>query len=379
MSESSFDVIVVGLGAMGSAASYQLAQRGQRVLGIDAFPPGHTFGSSHGETRIIRMAYFEHPSYVPLLRRAYSLWRRTENAAGTDLLRITGGVFIGPSDGDLVSGSIRSAKMHGLSHTVLDAEQIRRLYPVFSPREDEVAVYEDAAGVLFPEACIAAHLRLAERHGARLRHSEPVQSLEATPDGVSVRTAERSYTAGRLVVTLGAWLGKLLADIPVKAERIPLYWFQPRASAEQFELGRFPICIWDLGDDLAFYLTPHVAWPGVKVGKHHSGDIVDPATVSRAVSATDEAPLRAFLEQRIPSLAGPVADARVCLYENSPDLHFLLDLHPALPNVVLAAGFSGHGFKFASVIGELLADLATTGSMTRDADFLRLRRLASVP
>jgi sarcosine oxidase len=324
------------------------------------------------------MAYFEHPNYVPLLRRAYALWRRTENAAGTDLLKVTGGVFIGSPQGDLVSGSVRSAREHGLSHTVLDAAQIRRLYPVFAPRDDEVAVYEDAAGVLFPEACIAAHLRLAEQHGATLRHAEPVESLEATPADVTVRTAKGSYTAGRLVLTLGAWLGKLLADIPVKAERIPLYWFQPRANAEQFELGRFPICIWDLGDDVAFYLTPHVAWPGVKVGKHHSGDVVDPATVSRTVSAADEAPLRAFLEQRIPSLAGPVAGARVCLYENSPDLHFLVDVHPTLPNVVLAAGFSGHGFKFASVIGELLADLATTSSMTPDADFLRLRRLASV-
>jgi sarcosine oxidase len=374
----SVDVIVVGLGAMGSAASYHLARRGLRVVGVDAFAAGHTFGSSHGETRIIRMAYFEHPNYVPLLRRAYALWRQLANASGADLLRITGGIFIGPTAGDLVAGSLRSARAHGLSHTLLDAAEIRRLYPVFAPRDDDAALYEDAAGVLFPERCIAAHLELAAQHGATLLHAQPVTAVEALPDEVRVRTATASYSAGRVVVTAGAWVSKLLPDIPVAAERIPLYWFSPRTQPEQFEVGRFPICIWGAGDLGDFYLVPHVAIPGVKVGKHHSGEVVDPATVSRTVSEADEAPLRAFLERCIPSLAGPVADSRVCLYENSPDLHFLVDFHPSLPNVIVAAGFSGHGFKFASVMGELLADLATTGHTTPDADFLRLTRLASV-
>jgi sarcosine oxidase len=376
---SEYDVIVVGLGAMGSATSYHLARRGQRVLGIDAFEPGHTFGSSHGETRIIRMAYFEHPNYVPLLRHAYALWRRLENDAGADLLRITGGIFIGAADGDLVAGSLASARQHGLSHTLLDGAQIHRMYPPFEPHDDEAGLYEDAAGVLFPERCIAAHLQMAENHGATLRHTEPVSGFEAHEDGVSVHTQQGTYTAGRLVITLGAWVGKLIGDIPVSAERIPLYWFEPRENPEQFELGRFPICIWqtpDLGD---YYLVPHVDVPGVKIGKHHSGQIVDPATVERTTSLADEQPLRGFLDQRIPSLAGPVASTKVCLYENSPDLHFLIDKHPSLPNVVIAAGFSGHGFKFASVVGDILADLAATSQMAPEAEFLRLSRLASVP
>jgi sarcosine oxidase len=369
---------VVGLGAMGSATAYQLARRGQRVLGIDAFAPGHTFGSSHGETRIIRMAYFEHPNYVPLLRRAYALWKQAEIESGAHLLQVTGGIFIGAPDSDIVAGSIRSARAHGLSHTVLDAAQIHRLYPIFEPRPDESALYEDAAGVLFPEKCIATYLQLAERRGATLRHAEPVQSFDARADGVVVHTEQGSYSADRMVLTAGAWLGKLLADIPVQAERIPLLWFEPIAQAEQFDLGRFPICIWSTRDLGHFYLTPHVEIPGVKIGNHDNTRPCDPATVDRQVSADDERPLRAFLERYIPALAGPVSSSRVCMYENSPDLHFMVDRHPTLPNVIVGAGFSGHGFKFASVMGEVLADLATTGSTTPDADFLRLNRLASV-
>jgi sarcosine oxidase len=371
---SEFDVIVVGLGAMGSSTAYQLAQRGKRVLGIDAFPPGHTFGSSHGETRIIRMAYHEHPSYVPLLRRAYALWKRLESDTGESLLRITGGLFVGPPNGDIVTGSVTSARAHGLAHSVLDASQMRKLYPVFTPRDDDVAIFEDVAGVLFPEKCIAAHLSLAERHGALLRHGEPVETIGIHGSDVAVRTAQGMYSAGHVVVTLGAWVKKLLPDVAVVAERIPLLWFQPVALAEQFDLGRFPICIWQSPELGNYYLTPRVAIPGVKIGKHHSGNVVDPATVNRTVTGEDEQPLRAFLERHIPSLAGSVTSSAVCMYENSPDQHFLIDNRGSM---TVGAGFSGHGFKFASVIGELLADLATTGQTTPDADFLRPARLAS--
>jgi len=370
---SDFDVIVVGLGAMGSATSYQLARRGARVLGLDAFAPGHLFGSSHGETRIIRMAYFEHPDYVPLLRRAYALWKQAEVDSGTDLLRITGGLFAGPADGDIVAGSLRSARAHGLSHSLLDAQQIRKLFPVFEPGDDDAALYEDAAGVLFPERCIAAHLALAEQLGATLRHNTPVQSIGEAHGEVYVRVQNETHAAASVVVTLGAWVGKLLPDVPVTPERIPLMWFEPTANHEQFELGRFPICIWqspDLGD---YYLTPHVEIPGVKIGKHHSNDSCDPATVDRTTTPADERPLRAFLERHIPSLAGPITTTRVCMYENSPDLHFLVERRGGL---VIGAGFSGHGFKFASVIGEILADLAMSGQATPDADFLGPGRLA---
>ncbi|MBV9544245.1 MAG: N-methyl-L-tryptophan oxidase [Chloroflexi bacterium] len=376
-----FDVVVVGLGAMGSAAAYQLARRGQRVLGLEAFAEGHTFGSSHGETRIIRMAYFEHPNYVPLLRRAYELWEETQQAARARLLHLTGGLFIGPPDEDLVRGSLESARQHNLPYELLDANEIRRRFPILQARGNEMALYEERAGVLFPEKCIDAHLRLAREIGAVMHHSEPATAWSSDADGVSVQTGQARYTAGKLVLTAGAWLSKLVHELAgvLQPERIPLFWFSPRANAEQFDLGRMPIWIWHdaaLGD---FFTTPHVEWPGVKIGKHHTLLNCDADSVDRAVSPRDEAPVRAFLERCVPDLAGSIADSRVCMYTNTPDQHFVIDVHPRYSNVVDAGGFSGHGFKFASVVGEILADLAMTGRATPHADFLRSPRLLSGP
>jgi sarcosine oxidase len=198
---SEYDVIVVGLGAMGSAAAYHLARRGQRVLGLDAFPAGHTLGSSHGETRIIRMAYFEHPDYVPLLKRAYELWSKLETEAKTPLLHLTGGLFVGPTDGDLVPGSKHSAEVHGLPHELLDAAEIRRRFPAFTPREHEVGLFEPQAGVLLAEACVEAHLSLAAQLGAELRHAEPVTKWVVQADDAQVETPRGRYSAARLVVT----------------------------------------------------------------------------------------------------------------------------------------------------------------------------------
>lgn len=378
MPEQAYDVIVAGLGAMGSAAAYHLARRGQRVLGLDAHPAGHTLGSSHGETRIIRMAYFEHPDYVPLLRRAYTLWERLEAEARRPLLRLTGGLFIGPPEGDMVAGSLRSARDHGLPHELLDAAEIRRRFPVLEPRPHEAAVFEERAGVLFPERCIEACLDLATEAGATLRHAEPVVDWTAHNAEVRVETGAGRYRAARLVLTAGAWLGRLLDDLrlPLQPERIPLFWFEPAAQAAQFALGSMPIWIWDDQAHGAFFVTPHVDWPGVKIGKHHSRQACDPDRVDRAVSAADEQPVRAFLERCVPSLAGSVLASRVCLYTNTPDEHFLIDRHPEFSNVVYAGGFSGHGFKFASVVGEILADLATTGTATPEADFLKAARLS---
>jgi sarcosine oxidase len=366
-----YDVIIVGLGGMGSAAAYQLARRGKRVLGLDAFGRGHTQGSSHGETRIIRMAYFEHPDYVPLLRRAYELWEETEREAGVELLRLTGGLYVGTLGSELVKGSLLSARTYDLDHALLDADAIRRRFPALEPAPDEVGVYEDRAGILFPERCIEAHLQLAKRAGAELRFDERVSGWTVSPDGLRVQTSNGSFEARKLVVAAGAWTSKLLPDVPVVAERIPLFWFEPRSDP-----GRLPVLIWEsaqLGD---YYLVPHTDWPGVKVGKHHSKATCDPDLVDRSISAADEQPLRAFLDRHGPVLAGPVASSRVCLYENSPDTHFLIDV--TADGVVFAGGFSGHGFKFASVVGEILADLAIDGRTTPAADFLKLKRLASV-
>ena len=249
---------------------------------------------------------------------------------------------------------------------------------MFRPRDHEVGLFEERAGVLLPERCIAAHLDLAHAAGAELRHAEPVIRWSAHDNEVEVETENGRFATARLILTAGAWTGKLLGELglPLRPERIPIFWFEAARNPHQFDLGQMPIWIWHDDDAGAFFAAPHVEWPGVKIGKHHSGQNVDPDAVDRDVSAADEQPLRSFLERRVPDLAGSVALARVCMYTNTPDEHFLIDKHPGYPNVIYACGFSGHGFKFASVVGEILADLATSGQATPDADFLRAARLS---
>jgi sarcosine oxidase len=376
-----YDAIVVGLGALGSAAAYHLARRGQRVLGLDAFARGHTRGSSHGESRIIRLAYFEHPDYVALLRRAYTLWERLQDESGVALLRLTGGLYLGPPDGAIVAGSLRSARLHGLAHEVLDAPQVRQRWPVLRPADDAVGLYEPQAGVLFPERCIEAHLDLAAGHGAELRHETPVRRWAATSGGVVVETAAGRHAAPRLVLTAGAWLGKLLSDLhlPLEPERTTVFWLQPRQEPERFDAERFPIYIWDTGAAGIFYGVPHLSWPGVKVGRHHSGRRCDPDTVDRVVTADDERPVREFVARAIPALDGPMLKGLVCLYTNTPDGHFIVDRHPDLQSVVFAGGCSGHAFKFASALGEALAEYAVTGRLPAPVSFLQAARFTSPP
>ncbi|HEU5088969.1 MAG TPA: N-methyl-L-tryptophan oxidase, partial [Roseiflexaceae bacterium] len=247
---STFDVIVLGLGGMGSATAYQLAKRGQRVLGLERFGPAHANGSSHGKSRIIRQAYFEDPAYVPLLLRAYELWEETEREAGEELLTITGGLMIGSPTSRTISGSLRSAQQHGLYHEMLDAADIRRRYPPLRPEPGVVALYERKAGFLRPEASVAAHLRLAERYGAELHFDEPALSWEARPDGVRVSTARGVYEASRLVVSVGPWAPEILADLglPLVIERNVLVWFEPIGGREPFLPDRFPIYIWEVDE-----------------------------------------------------------------------------------------------------------------------------------
>jgi sarcosine oxidase len=373
-----YDAIVVGLGAMGGAAAYHLSRRGQRVLGLDAFAPGHTNGSSHGESRIIRLAYYEHPNYVPLLYRAYELWAELAADAGEEVMRLTGGLFVGLPESELVAGSLASIARQDRPHELLDATELRRRYPAFRPDPAEVALFDPRAGILFADRCLAAHRRLALAHGADLRHNCPVKGWTATADGVEVWTADGRFRADRLIVTAGPWIARLLPEFAphVGIERIPVFYWEPRESPDLFELDRFPIFMWDRGEEGVFYGFPHLALPGVKAGRHHTSDWCDPESVDRLVNARDEALSRDFFARHVPALAGPLVDRYVCLYTTTPDQHFLIDRHPIHPNVVFAGGFSGHGFKFAAVVGELLADLALTGRTTPAADFLRTDRLA---
>lgn len=368
---------------MGSAAAAHLARRGRTVLGLEAFSRGHTLGSSHGETRIIRMAYFEHPNYVPLLKRAWHLWRELETLTHQHLLLRCGGLFIGAPDGDLIVGSRHSAETHGLPHELLDATAIRARFPQFQVREDEAALFENQAGMLRAEASLEAQTELALASDATLRWDEPVREWHVASDGqVSVRTDAATYTAERLVITAGAWSSSLLADVdlPLQPERIPLFWVEPQPGTEhRFGPQASPVWIWQdprLGE---FFGIPHLEWPGVKIGKHHTGVNVDPDTVDREIGPDDDADVRRFLSTCVPDLTGPTLSAKVCLYTNTPDKHFVIDRHPRYDNVVFAAGFSGHGFKFAPVIGEILADLAIDGRTRAEAEFLRLKPGRFVP
>lgn len=361
-----YDAIVIGTGGMGSAACLELARRGRRVLGLDRFHPPHSHGGTHGRSRIIRQAYMEAPAYVPLLLSAYRLWRRLEEETGVDLLRITGGLMIGPPDSDAVAGSLRSAREHGIAHEMLDPAEIRRRFPPLTPGADTVALWEREAGVLDPELGVGTMLDAAEDLGAVLRPGVRVTGWECAGEGVRVRTENgEQLRAARLVLTAGPWASELLPGVSthLTPSREVMHWFQPEGGVARYAPDRFPIYIWDPGAGAVIYGFPALDGPqgGVKVAIHHGGDPVDPDHVSREVTPDDVEAIRACLAHRIPDLAGRHLHGAVCLYTNSPDHHFLLGPHPQAPQVVLAAGLSGHGYKFAPVVGALLADLALHG------------------
>jgi sarcosine oxidase len=371
------EVIVAGLGAMGSAAAWQLARRGHRVLGFDRFSPPHTLGSTHGRSRIIREAYFEHPCYVPLLRRAYEGWAELERESGRPLLRRTGGLMAGPEDGMLFSGARRSAIEHGLPHEVVTAAEIRRRFPGFTPPDDMVGLLEPRAGMLWPEGCVEAALSLARRHGAELRTDEPITTWQADGEGVVVRSASGTYRARRLILSAGAWMPALLGALgrPLQVERQLFHWFAPARRPELFGPDRCPVAVWEYAPDRIFATQPDVG-DGLKAGIHHEGEATDPEHVRREPTAEDEAVMRRLVERYMPDAAGTLREARVCLYTNTPDHHFVIDVHPDHPQVIVASPCSGHGFKFASVIGEILADLATDGGSRFDLAPFSLSRLA---
>ncbi len=374
-----YDAIVVGLGGMGSATAYQLAGRGRRVLGLERFSPAHDRGSSHGRSRIIRQAYFEGPDYVPLLLRAYELWERLEEETGEELVTLTGGLMIGRPEGELVSGSMESARAHDLPYELLDAGEIRGRFPAFSPDPETVALYEKKAGFVRPEETVKAHLDRAISLGADLHFEEPVLSWEASGEGVRVETREGSYEAERLVISPGAWAPQLLAELglPLEVERQVMYWFEPTGAREPFLPDRFPIYIWEPDDGNMFYGFPaQDDDSGVKAAFFRLGGVpTTPETLDREVHQGEIDRLRGYLAEHIPTLAGRCCEARACMYTNTPDEHFVISAHPEFERVTIACGFSGHGYKFCSVVGEILADLATEGSTRHPIDLFSPARL----
>lgn len=360
---------------MGSAAAYDAARRGARVIGFDRYAPPHALGSSHGETRIIREAYFEDPAYVPLIQRAYSRWLELEVAADCTLLRPTGGLMIGAADSLLVRGALASAREHRLEHAILSADDVRRQFPVFHLPADHVAVWEPRAGVLAPEHCIAAQLSMATRLGATLRMHEPVASWEADGDGVRITTPRGVYRAARLILSAGAWIAPLAAELAplLQVTRQVLHWFRPAGALERFDPDRMPVYIWEHAHERWIYGFP--AWGGrIKVARHYGGEDASPDALRREVSDGEIADVRAPFAALLPGADGTWIESTACMYTNTPDGHFIIDVHPAHPQVVIVSACSGHGFKFASVVGEIAADLALDGYTTADIALFRLAR-----
>jgi sarcosine oxidase len=374
-----FDVVVCGLGAMGSATLHHLARRGKRVLGLERHTPGHDRGSSHGSTRIIRLGYFEHPSYVPLLQRAYALWRELEAASGRRLLHVTGIAEIGPAAGALVQGTLASSQVHKLRHEVLPAPELMRRFPAFRVPQDYVAVLQPDGGFLEAEPSIAAHLALASAAGADIRSSETVRAIEPCVGSVRVITDRGPIEAGAAIVAVGAWTKSLLPEFGkvLRVTREVMGWFA-MADADLSSAGQLPVFIIESRHGMHYGIPAPRGASGateIKVAKHHHrNETVDPDAYDRTVSADDEALIRAAIADHIPMANGELIAAKTCLYTMTPDGHFLIDHLPGAPNVIVASPCSGHGFKFAPVIGEALADLATTGATSHDVSRFSLRR-----
>jgi sarcosine oxidase len=359
-----FDAIVVGLGAHGSAAAAALARRGQRVLGLERFGRGDGRGSSGGWTRMIRIAHFEHPWLVPMATAAWDGWRALETETGRAILTQTGGLYAGPATSSIVTGALEGTSAHGLEHEVVDAREIHARWPILEPAEEVVGVLETKAGALRADRANAGHLAVAERGGAELRYGARVVDWRpAAGGGFEVETADGAVAgADHLVLTTGPWIAEFVADLclPLVIEREVPMWFRPTVDPSTVGADRLPI--WVLREsDTMYYGIPNDPELGLKISIHHWGTFVEPDAVDRSVPESDIERVRQFIRRRMPAADGPLVHAEVCLYTNAPDEAFILDRHPAAPGIAFASACSGHGFKFAPVIGDILADLVTTG------------------
>ncbi len=370
-----YDTIVVGVGGMGSATASHLAERGVDVLGIERFDIPHTEGSSHGVTRIIRVPQFEDPAYVPLVRRSLDLWKQLEDGHADQLFYETGTLDFGPPDGEVFAGSKESCDVHGIDHTVLTGRDLTDRLGGYDVPHEYRAVYQPDGGFLHSEQCIVAHTRAAHAAGARIQARERVVDWAASESGVRVSTDRDDYAADQLVTTAGAWTGTLFPGLAehLEPERQVLGWFQP-TDPGQFTRENFPVFVADVPEG-NYYGFPVFEVPGFKIGKHHhQGETGSPVQVGREPTQEDEQLLREFARQYVPAGTGPTMRLSSCMYTNTPDRDFILDSHPDHANVVVGAGFSGHGFKFASVVGEILADLTLEGGSDHPVDLFGLSR-----
>ena len=374
------DVAVVGIGGMGSAAAYQLARRGLSVVAIERHEPGHDRGSSHGLSRIIRLAYFEHPSYVPLLQRSFALWRELEAESGEQVLHVTGAMDIGLPGSHVYEGSLESCRVHGLRHEVLSADDVNHRFPGYHLPPGYMAVFQPDGGFLEPETCIRAFTRLAVEHGAHVNVRQQVRAWSREAGVVTVHLDQGDVRARQLIVCAGAWTPALVPSLAplLSPERQVVAWFAVSDDAA-FAPATFPVFVMTLPDG-HYYGFPQHGVPGFKIGKyHHRAEHIDPDTMNRVVLTEDEAVLRACVSEVFPAANGPVVRSSTCIFTNTPDEHFIIDRLPDTPEVLVVSACSGHGFKFCSIVGEIVADLVTEGETRHDLSLFGLNRFAGKP
>ncbi|MBM3177091.1 MAG: N-methyl-L-tryptophan oxidase [Bacteroidetes bacterium] len=380
--DASFDVVVLGVGSMGSAACYHLAKRGMSVLGLEQSSIVHEFGSHYGQSRIIRKAYFEHPDYVPLLKRSYELWNVLEQETGTRLYTETGLLYAGRKDSMLMKGVRESAGIHDIPIEFFDFDRLKKVYPPFSLHPGHDIIFESGAGFLEPERCIEAHVEQAKISGAQIRSHEKVLGWAKSGSGYEVTTNKGIYAAEKLVLTAGAWIGGLLPQVSqqLKVTRQTVFWMATK-HPDLFSPERFPCWLAETENSGDVYygfpnLQAGVYGPlhGLKIAQHNPGQVTDADSVDRMVSAEEKDAMRAVMEEIFPGEYAGLLHTKVCLYTYSPDEHFIIDVSKDDPNLIFAAGFSGHGFKFCSVVGEVLADLAQDGKSSLPVQFLSANR-----
>lgn len=370
-----YDAIVAGVGGMGSAALYNLAGRGWKVLGLDKYDVPNNMGSSHGNSRMIRLSYHEDPSYVTLMHKSYELWDKLQTDTNQELLITTGSIRAGHEHSSMFIGSKNACDIHNIPYEILEGREVNKRFPGYSFPNDILSVYQSDGGFLAADKCISSYLTLSDELGADIHGREPITDWHPKGEIIEVVTPKSVYTASRLVLTTGPWVSKLLPDLTalLEPERQVVGWFQTQ-DPKRFDPDHFPV--FGLEVDIGrFYGFPSFETPGIKLGKYnHLREIVDPDLVSREITNNDQKALEECLEKYFPMAHGAVMKMETCMFTNTPDGHFIIDTHPEIPQVSIAAGFSGHGFKFCGLVGEILADLAQEGYTEHNIDLFKLER-----
>ena len=373
--ENKTDVIIIGLGAMGSASSLFLAKKGINTIGFDTYKPPHTLGSSHGHSRVIREAYHEGASYVPIVQRAYKLWSDLNKKSKKQLLLEYGGLILG-NNGDHIKKANTSAEKYNIPITKFSKKQIIEKFPVLNPPEDFLGLYENRSGAVFPDRSIEFILSEAQKLGSVHNYDEKVINWKKIDNYYQVTTDKGQYFSEKIIFSSGGWIKNLIPklNLPIKVERQVLFWFKPKNNEEKFNYKYLPNTGWDLDNGLEFYTQPNIENYGFKVAMHHNGEYIKPHNLNRKSNNNDLNYVRNFLEEFIPDANGVLLNSTVCIYTDTPDLDFIIDFYPNDENIVICSPCSGHGFKFTPAIGEICSDLISDKSSHFDLREFSLER-----